>query len=521
MAVLYRKYRPQSFSDVLNQSHIIRTLKNQVISGQVSHAYLFTGSRGVGKTSVARIMAKAVNCPNTKAGEPCGVCSTCEQVSKNNFLDLVEIDAASNTGVDNIRDLIDHVRFSPSVGKFKVFIIDEVHMLSKGAFNALLKTLEEPPAHAIFILATTEINKVPATIISRTQRFDFKRYNTEDLKPHLQKILKQEKFKMHPEIIDLVAQNADGSVRDSLTILEKVMTLGEDATPEECRQLLGITDTVLCRQLLDFILQGKGAEIPDFFNLLLEKGADFTIFNRDFLEYLRKVLISAVTDGKLQEKNIYGGESVKHQSEQGTVMDFIFIIRLFLRAYKDLSSAPRAEIPMLLASLEGAARKAVPARPIAPAAPTLISRQEPAKPLQAPFEVSHAVPHVPPQDYIPAESGVVESGESLVDQEVKAWWPQVIAEIKKQNTPLANLIRTSTLSEVRGNAIILEVKFPFHKQNIENQKNQQMIRLVIEQLSGKKASVRANVVKHEQSSHVDTSAVLGDALKIFGGELVE
>ncbi|MCX6797133.1 MAG: DNA polymerase III subunit gamma/tau, partial [Candidatus Doudnabacteria bacterium] len=182
MAVLYRKYRPQIFADVVNQKYIIQTLKNQVALGQISHAYLFTGSRGVGKTTVARIMAKAVNCLSKKGGEPCDVCEICKQVTAGNFLDLIEIDAASNTGVDNIRELIEHIKFSPSAGKYKVFIIDEVHMLSKGAFNALLKTLEEPPEHAIFILATTEAGKVPATIISRTQKFDFKALSEADIK---------------------------------------------------------------------------------------------------------------------------------------------------------------------------------------------------------------------------------------------------------------------------------------------------------------------------------------------------
>src|SRR6266404_4417483 len=202
MAVLYRKFRPQTFAQVVGQKPIIKTLTNQVKIGSVAHAYLFTGSRGEGKTSVARILAKAVNCKRAnqrisesanQLGDACGECDVCKAIEAGNFIDLVEVDAASNTGVDNIRDLIEHVRFSPSLGKYKVFIIDEVHMLSKGAFNALLKTLEEPPKHAIFILATTEINKVPATIVSRTQRFDFKALTSADLEKHLQYVAKEEK----------------------------------------------------------------------------------------------------------------------------------------------------------------------------------------------------------------------------------------------------------------------------------------------------------------------------------------
>jgi len=291
MAVLYRKYRPQTFSEVLNQKYIIQTLKNQINAGSVAHAYLFTGSRGVGKTSVARILAKAANCLNMKDGDACGVCENCKAIAQNSFLDLVEIDAASNTGVDNIRELIEHVKFAPSSGKYKFFIVDEVHMLSKGAFNALLKTLEEPPKHAVFVLATTEINKVPATIISRTQRFDFKAFSAEDLFGHLQRIAKEEQINFKPEILRLVADNAEGSVRDSLSLLDKLLTLGENASLEDCQQLLGITDAAVCENLLGLIAAGKAAELPDFFNAILEKGLDFKILNRDFLEYLRKALV--------------------------------------------------------------------------------------------------------------------------------------------------------------------------------------------------------------------------------------
>ena len=271
MAVLYRKYRPQTFSQVLSQKPVIQTLRNQVLGSSVAHAYLFTGSRGVGKTSVARILAKAVNCLNIKDGDPCGVCDNCKAIASGNFLDLVEVDAASNTGVDNIRELIEHVRFSPSSGKYKVFIIDEVHMLSKGAFNALLKTLEEPPAHAIFILATTEINKVPATIVSRTQRFDFKAYSEADLLQLLQKIAAEEKFDFGQGILELVSQSAQGGARDALSLLDKIMTLGPEASLADCRQLLGVTDVQTCEDLLGLLASGQAAALPDFSSAISEK----------------------------------------------------------------------------------------------------------------------------------------------------------------------------------------------------------------------------------------------------------
>lgn len=519
MAVLYRKYRPQNFADVLDQKYIIRTLKNQVSTGQTAHAYLFTGSRGVGKTSIARILAKAVNCQKPKDGEPCDNCEPCRQISKNLFLDLVEIDAASNTGVENIRDLIEHVKFSPSAGKFKVFIIDEVHMLSKSAFNALLKTLEEPPKHAIFILATTEINKVPATIISRTQRFDFKRLGSEYLKLHLKKILKAEKIKLHEEVIEIIAENADGSVRDSLTLLEKVTTLGEDATVEECRQLLGITDIALCRRLLELILQGEAENIPAFYNGLLEQGVDFAVFNRDFLEFVRKVLIYSVSGGQVEDGKNAPDDSVKNFAGQGSSPDFIFIIRLFLKSYKDLSSAPRAEIPLLLASLEAAYRKVVNAGPAFKATAPVIPASAPQNSWSSKTVNPEITSRLQVKPSVLEESGVESV---LVESEVREWWPKVIADIKKQNSPLANLIRTGVLEEVSGSSIIIGVKFPFHKQNIESQKNQTLIREAIERVSGKRAAVRAAVTKTDtEGEKISSAAALGDALKIFGGELVE
>ena len=360
MAVLYRKYRPQTFEDVLNQKFIIQTLKNQVKTGSVAHAYLFTGSRGVGKTSIARILAKAVNCENRgkslevseDSGDACGVCNVCKAVEQGNFIDLVEIDAASNTSVENVRDLIEHVRFSPSLGKYKVFIIDEVHMLSKSAFNALLKTLEEPPAHAIFILATTEINKVPATIISRTQKFDFKALSQSDILSHLQKLCEQEKVNLGTEVLELVAQNAEGSVRDALSLLDKVMTLGSSATVEECQQILGITDVALCENLLEYIALGQAQNIPDFFNSITEKGLDYTIFNRDFLEFLRKILVDKVTNGHIiLGLNENHSAKLKELGKKLSQLDIIFIIRLFLKSFKYLQNSPDPQVPLLIASI--------------------------------------------------------------------------------------------------------------------------------------------------------------------------
>lgn len=508
MAVLYRKYRPQTFGEVLNQKYIIQTLKNQVLSGAVSHAYLFTGSRGVGKTSVARILAKAVNCQNQKDGEACGQCDVCKAVEAGSFLDLVEIDAASNTGVDNIRELIEHVKFSPSLGKYKVFIIDEVHMLSKGAFNALLKTLEEPPKHAIFILATTEINKVPATIISRTQRFDFRAYSASDLMPLLEKISKEEKVNFGREILELVAQNAEGSARDALSLLDKLMTLGEHASLEDVQQLLGITDIAVCESLLKFIVSGDSAGVVDFYEGLSERGLDYAIFNRDFLEYLRKVLMHKVSAGKM-DFALAGQHltEVKAFAEKLSANDLIFIIRLFLKSYKDLQGAPSAQVPLLVASLEAALKKnAAPARPLAAT--------------QAPkIEVSHQERSAqqPPEDPEPQ----ITQGPVVTLEQVENFWPKVIAKVREANGPLASLLKNSPLLRVSGNKIILSVKFNFDKQSLENTKNISLICGCIEMLSGKKIGISGEVVKLETKDQVNAAEAITEALKVFGGELIE
>lgn len=533
MAVLYRKYRPQTFAEVIGQKYIIQTLKNQVLSGAVSHAYLFTGSRGVGKTSVARILAKAVNCLNQQKGDACGKCAVCAQIEQGNFLDLIEIDAASNTGVDNIRDLIEHVKFSPSFGKFKVFIIDEVHMLSKGAFNALLKTLEEPPAHAIFILATTEINKVPATIVSRTQRFDFKALSAGDLEQHLAKILKNEKLKLHKEIISLIATNAQGSGRDALSLLDKVLTLGEDATADDCRQLLGITDIALCQNLLALIAAGKTVQIPDFFSSLVGKGIDFAVFNRDFLEYLRSALVSKVTQN--QEALAAAPEAEISQLPAAlTAADLIFITRLFLKSYKELASSPSPEIPLLLAALEGAFKKSEAFKPLAPAEPAMAGENSTeAKLLKSSLEVNPA-PNITITEIAVtntlsavsvAQNQLAESSQDFAQgvtfEQVREFWPKVTENIKKINGPLASLIKTSPLEGLSEGRVVLRVRFQFDKQNIENPKNRGVICQAIEQAGGKKLGILARVVKAEPQPKVNASEALTDALKIFGGELIE
>ena len=267
-SVLYQKYRSTDFDEIKGQDHITKLLKNAVKSNQISQAYLFVGSRGTGKTSTARILAKAVNCKNPKKdGNPCNECEYCTSISSGRFLDLIEIDAASNRGIDQIRELKEKIEFSPSEGKFKVYIIDEVHMLTTEAFNALLKTLEEPPAHVIFILATTDVHKLPPTILSRCQRYDFRLGTESEIRELIKNITKKEKINIHDDALNIVVQNAKGSYRDALSILDVVYT-GQDErkseiTLEEVRKILGLPDFNSVITLLKNLVDGNGNKALD------------------------------------------------------------------------------------------------------------------------------------------------------------------------------------------------------------------------------------------------------------------
>ena len=290
---LYRKYRSQTFSQLVGQEVVAKTLRQAVEQEKISHAYLFSGPRGTGKTSVAKIFAKAMNCPNQVKGEPCNNCYICQAVTEGSLEDVIEMDAASNNGVDEIREIRDKSTYAPSLARYKVYIIDEVHMLSTGAFNALLKTLEEPTQNVVFILATTELHKIPATILSRVQRFEFKSIRTQDIKEHIQAILSKENISSEPEAVEIIARRAEGGMRDALSILDQALSLTQGnalttAISEE------ITGTISLSALDDYVAALSQQNVPkalDALNLLFENGKSMTRFVTDLLQYLRDLLV--------------------------------------------------------------------------------------------------------------------------------------------------------------------------------------------------------------------------------------
>ncbi|ANK64096.1 DNA polymerase III subunit gamma/tau [Loigolactobacillus backii] len=289
---LYRTWRPQKFADIVGQETITKTLRNALIAQQTSHAYLFTGPRGTGKTSAAKILAKAINCPNLKNGEPCNECETCKAITAGTLNDVIEIDAASNNGVDEIRDIRDKAKYAPTAAKYKVYIIDEVHMLSTGAFNALLKTLEEPPEHVLFILATTEPHKVPLTIISRTQRFDFRRINSQDIYQRMVYILQEKEVTFEPEALKAIAKAAEGGMRDALSILDQVLSFSDNhVTLDNALQVTGSTTRALLADYMQTIQDQATAKALEILQQLLAAGKDASRFIEDLIEYSRDLLL--------------------------------------------------------------------------------------------------------------------------------------------------------------------------------------------------------------------------------------
>ncbi len=338
---LYRKFRPATFADVKGQDHIVTTLKNQLKAGRIGHAYLFTGTRGTGKTTVAKILARTVNCENPGSDGPCGECRICRAIAAGASMNVIEIDAASNNGVDNIREIVEEVSYSPAEGKYKVYIIDEVHMLSIGAFNALLKTLEEPPSYVIFILATTEVHKLPVTILSRCQRYDFKRISIEVITNRMQELTKAENVQVEEKALRYIAKTADGSMRDALSLLDQCIAfhLGHELTYDKVLNVLGAVDTEVFSSLLRYVLDRNVLGCVQLLEEIVMQGRELTQFVTDFTWYLRNLMLVQASDN-LEEVIDMSTDNLNRLKEEATMTDQERIIR-FIRIFSELSGQIR------------------------------------------------------------------------------------------------------------------------------------------------------------------------------------
>ena len=338
---LYRKFRPVSFEDVKGQDHIVTTLKNQLKAGRIGHAYLFCGTRGTGKTTVAKILARAVNCEHPKDGSPCNECDTCKGILSGTSTNVIEIDAASNNGVDNIREIREEVSYRPTQGKYKVYIIDEVHMLSTGAFNALLKTLEEPPEYVIFILATTEVNKIPVTILSRCQRYNFHRISIDTISARVKELLDKEGVQAEDRAIRYIAKAADGSMRDALSLTDQCIAfyLGQELTYDRVLDVLGTVDTEVFSRMLREVIKGDAAACLRLLGDLVRDGKEMGQFVSDFTWYLRNLMLLKSSED-LEDVLDVSTENLKQLKEESRLIDDDTLFR-YIRIFSDLSGRIR------------------------------------------------------------------------------------------------------------------------------------------------------------------------------------
>src|SRR6184192_3826995 len=360
--VLARKYRPQAFDAVVGQDAITRTLRNALASGRIAHAYLFSGPRGIGKTTTARLLARALLCPERTGPEPCGRCAVCREAQAGTLVDVIEIDGASNRGIEEIRTLRENVKYAPSRGRYKVYIIDEVHQLTEAAFNALLKTLEEPPAHVVFVLATTDPRDIPATVLSRVQRFDFRPIAPDALAASLEEILTSEKIPFEPAALPTVVRAAEGSLRDALSLLDTAIAYGNGRLEAETTaSLLGTTAPAEVRAFAAALLAGETAPALEAIARAARDGEDLAAFTRDVIELLRRALVlKAAPTAKLADVSHVEGNELRRLGEAVGLDEILYVLRVFLDADEAMRGSPHPRVELEMATVRATRR---PRRP--------------------------------------------------------------------------------------------------------------------------------------------------------------
>jgi len=551
---LYRKWRPQGWEEVTAQDHVIQTLKNAVLNDRVAHAYLFAGPRGTGKTTTARLLAKAVNClANDLAERPCNTCEFCLALNSGRFLDLIEIDAASNTSVDDVRDLRDKINFSPSQGRFKVYIIDEVHMLSTAAFNALLKTLEEPPPHAIFILATTEIHKIPATVLSRCQRHEFRRIPIRDIVAYLKDKSKDENIDIEEAVFTEIARQATGSLRDAISLLDQLTSTKEVITLNMAQKILGTATSLRVIEVVDGLIEKDTARGLRLINDALDGGADPRQFARQVVTYLRNILLYKMGN----QEQLEVGEDIKNNlaehADQLSMPSLLQAIEAFNLATTSEQASWHPGLGLELAFTNYLSEPpSSDKQPSDLIKPTPVSQpKQPAHRSQTSSNVHYEKNTKPEQKPVIKKSPIAEpkveekientsnktkvesndegevfvaSGDEISLSDIQKAWPRIKAMVKQHNPRTEGLLNTSKLADVRDNTLILGFSSDTLKGMMEKEGNITLTTDILEEVFGKSILVKCIVTTHEGSRlpedlQIEKDGMVSAATRDLGGRI--
>ena len=510
---LYRKWRPKAWEEVIGQPHVIETLHNALKAGRYTHAYLFAGPRGTGKTSTARLVAYTVNCENTDTTlRPCGECNNCKAFKQGGFMDLIEIDAASNTSVEDVRDLRDKINFSPNQGDYKVYIIDEVHMLSTAAFNALLKTLEEPPPHAIFVLATTEPHKIPATVLSRCQRHEFRRIPILEIKSQLEVIVDKEGIQADEDALDLIARQATGSMRDAISLLDQLASTGDKITLERSQDVLGTATNLAVIDLIEALIDKKAAAGLELIHVTLDSGSDARQFARQIVDYLRTLLLINMGDkAQIDELEEVKAAMTRHAKKLDDRNELLRIMRLFNQAAFEIRSTWHPSMPLEMAFIESMESPSVQVAPIPE--PSVPSITEPAP---RPIVKSEKKPPIP-------EVALSEQDKKST-QDLNTVWKQVMEQVRGNNPKARGLLNSTKACYIKGNQVVLCFASEIVKSKMEKEDNIESVQVVLQQLLQREVTIRCEVDTTQLNTippEVDQDGIVAAALRDLGGEIVD